>query len=36
MLWIAVLWLFFTLSNGTFIVQQQVTVPQREPETADR
>jgi cytochrome c oxidase assembly protein subunit 15 len=36
MLWIAVLWLFFTLSNGTFIVQQQVTIPQREPETADR
>jgi heme a synthase len=36
LLWIAVLWLFFTLSNGTFIVQQQVTVPQREPETADR
>jgi heme a synthase len=36
MLWIAVLWLFFTLSNGTFIVQQQVTVPHREPETAGR
>ncbi|HEY1627688.1 MAG TPA: COX15/CtaA family protein [Streptosporangiaceae bacterium] len=36
MLWIVVLWLFFTLSNGTFIVQQQVTVPQREPETVDR
>jgi len=36
MLWIAVLWLFFTLSNGTFIVQQQAAVPQREPETADR
>jgi heme a synthase len=36
MLWIAVLWLFFTLSNGTFIVQQQVAIPQREPETADR
>jgi heme a synthase len=36
MLWIAILWLFFTLSNQTFIVQQQVTIPQREPETADR
>jgi cytochrome c oxidase assembly protein subunit 15 len=36
MLWIAVLWLFFTLSNGTFIVQQQVAVPHREPETAGR
>jgi heme a synthase len=36
MLWIAVLWLFFTLSNGTFIVQQQVTVPHLEPETAGR
>jgi cytochrome c oxidase assembly protein subunit 15 len=36
MLWIAVLWLFFTLSNGTFIVQRQVTVPQRETATADR
>jgi len=36
MLWIAVLWLFFTLSNSTFIVQQQVAVPQRETETADR
>jgi len=34
--WIQVLWLFFTLSNGTFIVQQQVTVPQRETETAGR
>jgi heme a synthase len=36
MLWIAVLWLFFTLSNGTFIVQQQVAVPHLEPETAGR
>ena len=36
MLWIAVLWLFFTLSNGTFIVQRQVTIPQRETATADR
>ena len=36
MMWIAVLWLFFTLSNGTFIVQQQVTIPQRETETAGR
>ena len=34
--WIQVLWLFFTLSNGTFIVQQQVTIPQRETETAGR
>jgi heme a synthase len=36
LLWIAVLWLFFTLSNGTFIVHPQVAVPQREPETVDR
>jgi cytochrome c oxidase assembly protein subunit 15 len=36
MLWIAVLWLFFTLSSGTSIVQRQVTIPQREPEPADR
>ena len=36
MLWIAVLWLFFTLSSGVRLDTGQVTVPQREPEPADR
>jgi heme a synthase len=36
LLWVAVLWLFFTLSSGTPIVKAQVPVPQREHQTADR
>lgn len=36
MLWVAVLWLFFTLSNGVRVDLGQVSVPQREPEPADR
>jgi hypothetical protein len=34
--WIAVLWLFFTLSSGARLDMGQVAVPQREPEPADR
>lgn len=36
MLWVAVLWLFFTLSSGMRLDTGQVAVPQREPEPADR
>jgi heme a synthase len=36
MLWVAILWLFFTLCSGTRIVNVEVAVPQREPETAAR
>jgi heme a synthase len=36
LLWIAVLWLFFTLSGGTPSVNGQATRPHRERQTADR
>jgi cytochrome c oxidase assembly protein subunit 15 len=36
MLWVAVLWLFFTLSSGIWFTTPHVAVPQREPEPVDR
>jgi heme a synthase len=35
-LWVCVLWLFFTLSSGVRLDIGQVSVPQRQPEPADR
>jgi cytochrome c oxidase assembly protein subunit 15 len=36
MLWVAVLWLFFTLSSGVRVESPGVSAPRRQPEPADR